>query len=257
VTIKRAKLVGLTIVPSHAMVKVTAVEPGPEGNVEPNTIRTVPRGEEPFFLQVTNPDATTGGTRTEFKRIKQEDIDKATAALTASLTTAFDAQVADPNLPGDASTVFAETKALGAPVFSIDPTTLVGQEVDAFDLAATASGTVVAVDTAPVQTVAEARITSSVDPGYALIDGSGHFEPAPAEIVDGIITFPAVVTAREVLVLDTAAIKAEIMGKPIDQARQILATYGESQLTVWPDWVGTVPTLDSRVEVTTSDGATP
>ena len=257
VTIKRAKLVGLTIVPAHGTVKVTAVDPGPDGNVEPNTIRTVPRGEEPFFLQVTNPDATTGGTKTEFKRIRQDDVDKAIAALTASLTASFDEQVADPNLPGDASTVFAETKALGAPVWSVDPATLAGKEVDAFDLAATAEGSVVAVDTAPVQTVAEARITSSVDPGYALIDGSGHFDPAPAEIVEGVITFPAVVTAREVLIVDTAAIKAEIMGKPIDQARQILATYGESQLTVWPDWVGTVPTLDSRVEVTTSDGTTP
>jgi hypothetical protein len=257
VTIKRAKLVGLTIVPSHATVKVTAVDPGPDGNVEPNTIRTVPRGEEPFFLQVTNPDATTGGTKTEFKRIRQDDVDKAIAALTASLSAAFDEQVADPNLPGDAGTVFAETKALGPPVWSVDPATLAGKEVEAFDLAATASGTVVAVDTAPVQAVAEARITSSVDPGYTLIDGSSHFEPAPAEIVEGVITFPAVVTAREVLVVDTAAIKAEIMGKPIEQARQILGTYGASQLTVWPDWVGTVPTLDSRVEVTTSDGAAP
>jgi len=257
VTIKRAKLVGLTIVPSHGTVKVTAVDPGPDGNVEPNTIRTVPRGEEPFFLQVTNPDATTGGTKTEFKRIRQDDVDKAIAALTASLAAAFDEQVADPNLPGDASTVFAETKTLGPPVWSVDPATLAGKEVDAFDLAATAEGTVVAVDTAPVQTVAEARITSSVDPGYTLIDGSGHFDPAPAEIVEGVITFPAVVTAREVLIVDTAAIKAEIMGKPIDQARQILATYGESQLTVWPDWVGTVPTLDSRVEVTTSEGGAP
>jgi hypothetical protein len=257
VTIKRAKLVGFTIVPSEATVKVTAVDPGPEGNVEANTITTVPRGEEPFLLHVTNPDATTGGTQTEFKRIKQEDVDKAIAALTASLTSAFDEQVADPNLPGDASTVFPETKTLGPPIWSVDPTTLAGQEVEAFDLGATASGTVVAVDTAPVQTVAEARIASSVDPGYALIDGSSHFEPAPAEIVEGIITFPAVVTAREVLLLDTAAIKAEIMGKPIDQARQILATYGDAQLTVWPDWVGTVPTLDSRVEVTTSEGASP
>ncbi len=257
VSVKRAKLVGFTIVPSQATVDVTAVDAGPAGNVEPNTIQTVPRGEEPILLRVTNPDATTGGSRTEFKRIKREDVDKAIAALTASLAAAFDAQLADPNLPGDASTVFPETKVLGAPVYSVDPATLVGQEVEAFDLAATASGTVVAVDTAPVQTVAEARITSSVDAGYALIDGSSTYEPAPAEIVEGTITFPAVVTAREVLVLDTAAIKAEIMGKPLDQARQILATYGEAELTVWPEWVGTVPTLDSRVEVTTTDGATP
>ena len=41
------------------------------------------------------------------------------------------------------------------------------------------------------------------------------------------------------------------MGKPLDQAREILATYGEAQLNVWPDWVGTVPTLDTRVEVFT------
>ena len=67
----------------------------------------------------------------------------------------------------------------------------------------------------------------------------------------GVITFPVVVTARQQLVLDPEAIKQEIMGKPLAQAREILATYGESDLTVWPDWVGTVPTIDSRVEVST------
>jgi hypothetical protein len=113
----------------------------------------------------------------------------------------------------------------------------------------------VAVDTTPVQTVAEARIASSVEPGYALIDGSGKVEPAPAEISDGVITFPVVVTAREVLVLDADVIKGEIMGKPLAQARDILASYGDAELTVWPDWVGTVPTLESRVEVTVSGDA--
>ena len=76
--------------------------------------------------------------------------------------------------------------------------------------------------------------------------------PAPAEISAGVITFPVTVTARQVLLLDPDAIEAEIMGKPLEQAREILNTYGESQLTVWPDWVGTVPTIESRVDVTTS-----
>jgi hypothetical protein len=255
VTVKRAELVGLTIVPSKATVKVTAVDAGPDGNVEPNTIRTVPRGEEPFFLQVTNPEATTGGSHTEFTRIKQEDVDKATAALTERLTAAFEERLVDPSLPGDAATVFPETKVLGAPVYAVDPATLVGQEVETFELAATASGTVVAVDTSPVQTVAEARIASSVEPGYALIDGSGKVDPAPAEISEGVITFPVVVTAREVLVLDPDVIQREIMGKPLAEARDILAGYGDAELTVWPDWVGTVPTIESRVEVTVSGDA--
>jgi hypothetical protein len=252
VMVPPAELVGLTIVPARRSVGVTAVDAGPDGNVEPNTITTVPRGEEPFFLKVTNPEATAGGSRTEFPRIRQEDVDTASAALTDQLTDAFDERLDDPDLPGDTATVFPETKSLGVPAFEVDPATLVGQEIEAFELAATASGTVVAVDTTPVQTVAEARIASSVDPGYVLIDGSGQVVPAPAEITDGVITFPVVVTAREVLVLDPDAIEREIMGQPLTQAREILATYGEAELTVWPDWVGTIPTLESRVEVAIS-----
>jgi hypothetical protein len=249
VTVKAAELVGLTIVPSRASVNVTAVDAGPEGNVQPNSITTIPRGEEPFFLKVTNPEATTGGKRTEFQRVKQEDVDAATAALTQELEAKFEDRLDDPDLAGDAATVFPETKALGAPVFDVEPATLVGQEVETFELKATNAGTVVAVDTTPVRAVAEARIQSSVSPGYELIDGSGRVDPAPAEISNGVITFPVVVTARQLLVLDTDAIEREIMGKPLAQAREILATYGEAQLDVWPDWVGTVPTLESRVEV--------
>jgi hypothetical protein len=252
VTVAAAELVGLTIVPARATVRVTAVDAGPDGNVEPNTITTIPRGEEPFFLKVTNPDATTGGSRTEFPRIQQEDVDTAMAALTEQLTAAFDERLDDPDLPGDTATVFPETKAFGRPVFGVDPETLVGQEVETFELTASGSGTVVAVDTTPVRAVAEARIASSVDPGYTLIDGSGQVVPAPAEISNGVITFPVVVTARQVLVLDPNAIEREIMGKPLEQAREILATYGDAELTVWPEWVGTVPTIESRVEVMTS-----
>jgi hypothetical protein len=256
VTVPPAELVGLTIVPSHASVGVTAVDAGPEGNVEPNAVRTVPRGEEPFFLKVTNPDATSGGKHTEFPRVTPEDVDKATAALTDQLDAAFEERLADPNLPGDEATVFPETKALGTPVFGVEPGTLVGQEVETFDLSATNSGTVVAVDTSPIEAVAEATIESSVTAGYALVEGSGQVDPAPAEISDGVITFPVVVTARQVLQLDPDAIEREIMGKPLDQAREILATYGQADLKVWPDWVGTVPTLESRVEVRASDPET-
>ena len=255
VTLPPAELVGLMIVPSQKTVGVTAVDAGPEGNVEPNTIRTEPRGEDPFFLDVNNDDATTGGKRTEFPRVQQEDVDKAVLALTEQLTTAFDERLDDPDLPGDTATVFPETKQLGAPVFGTDLDSLVGEEVETFELAATASGTVVAVDTTPVQAVAEARIASSVDPGYALIDGSGQVVPAPAEISNGVITFPVVVTARQVLMLDPDVIEREIMGQPLGQAREILARYGEAELTVWPDWVGTIPTIESRVEVSTTEPA--
>ena len=235
--------------PSRASVTVTAVDAGPEGNVAPNSDPDRPARRGADFLKVSNPEATTGGKHAEFPRIQQEDVDAAVAALTAELAAKFEDRLDDPDLPGDAAQVFPETKALGAPTFTVEPATLVGQEVETFELKATTAGTVVAVDTAPVQAVAEARIQSSVKPGYQLIDGSSNVDPAPAEISGGVITFPVVVTARQVLQLDPAAIKPEIMGKPLAEAREILATYGEARLSVWPDWVGTIPTLDTRVEV--------
>jgi hypothetical protein len=249
ITVPRAELVGLQIFPASATVDVTAVDAGPEGNVEPNTILTIPRGEDPLTLDVTNPDATTGGAREEFPRITQEDVDAAVAALTTALDATFRDQLDDPALVGDGTTVFPDTATLGPPTFDVDLATLVGQEVDGFDLSASAQGTVLAVDEAPVQAVAEGNIDASVEPGYQLVEGSSVIDPEPAVVENGVVTFPVVVTARQVLGIDPAAIEAEILGKPLAEARTILARYGTVQLSVWPDWVGTVPTFDVRVEV--------
>jgi len=249
IRVPSAELVNLTVVPSYASVAVTAVDPGPEGNVAANTIRAVPRGEG-LFLLVNNPDPTAGGTRTEFIRVKQADVDAAATALTDQLTAAFTDRLNDPDLSGDGATVFPETATRGEPVFGQDLEALVGQEVETFDLSATLNGSVTAVDAAPVQLIAEARLASSVDDGYRLVDESSVITVDPAVVSGGTISFPVVVTARQVRELDPAAIEAEILGRPVAEARTVLESYGDVDLVVWPDWVGTIPTLDSRVEVT-------
>lgn len=253
ISVPAAKLVfgeDTTVVPSSVDVAVTAADPGPEGNVEANTITTVPRGEEPLFLKVNNPDPTAGGTRTEFIRVKQDDVDAAVTALTDQLVAAFTDRLDDPDLSGDGATVFPDTATRGEPVFEQDLEALVGQEVETFDLSATLSGSVTAVDAAPVQLIAEARLASNVDDGYRLVDESSVITVDPAVVSGGTIWFPVVVTARQVRELDPAAIEAEILGRPLAEARALLETYGDVDLVVWPDWVGTIPTIDSRVEVT-------
>ncbi len=249
ITLARAKLVNLQIFPSSASVKVTAVNAGTDGNVEPNTILVIPRGEDPLTLDVTNPDATTGGKRDEFPRVAQADLDKAMAALQTQLTTEFAARVADPALAVDGTTVFPETAVLGEPTFSVDPASLLGDEVATFDLGASANGTVLAVDETAVEVVAAADIASHVEPGYSLVDGSSSVNPSPGVVESGVITFPVTVTAKEILTIDPEAIEAEIRGKSLAEAQTILARYGTAELSVWPDWVGTIPTLDARVDV--------
>jgi len=101
-------------------------------------------------------------------------------------------------------------------------------------------------------TVASADIATHVEPGYALVDGSSEVSPAQGVVEGGVITFPVTITARQVLQLDTAAIESEIRGKPLAEAQTILQRYGTPELSVWPDWVGTIPTIDARVDVRSS-----
>ena len=88
------------------------------------------------------------------------------------------------------------------------------------------------------------------------MDGSSVIDKSLGQVEDGVIAFPATITASQVLLIDPAAIEAEIRGKSLADAQAILDGYGQAELAVWPDWVGTIPTLDARVEVRMAeDGA--
>ena len=256
ITIAAAKLVGFTIIPSSASVAVTAVDPGTEGNVQPNAITTEPKGEEPLFLDVTNPDETSGGKRDTFPRVTQADVDAALETLTTTLTTDFQARVDASDLAPVDVTAFPETATMGDPVWSVDPETFVGTEVERFDLGGTVGGTVLAVDTAPLESIAAARLAANVGAGFQLVSGSSEIKVDPAVVDGAAITFPVRATAREVAVLDPDSIAAEIRGLPLADAQAILDTYGESRLSIWPEWVTTIPTMDGRL-ILTVDGPTP
>ena len=249
VTVPRANLVGLTVFPGRITVTVTAVEPGLGGNVEPNTIVVVPRGEDPQALKVVNPDSTSGGTHEEFPQVSQADVDGALAQLRTSLDQAFQDRLADPSIAAPGATVFAETASLEEPTPTVDPTTLVEQEVESFHLGLAASGTVVTVDPAPVAAIAGELIRSNVEPGHQLVADSVEVEVGQPVVSGRTVAFDATATASQVAVLDADELKAMVLGKPLDAARSILSPYGDVELTAWPDWVGSVPSLADRVDV--------
>ncbi len=250
VTVPRADLVGFTVFPKSATVKVTAVKAGLEGNVEPNTIVVIPKGEDPISLDVVNPDETGGGKHDEFPQVSQKDVDAALAALEPQLQAAFAARLADPSIAKPGATVFPETGVLGVPVPTVDPATLVDQEVPSFELGLNASGTVTTVDPGPVETVVAERLRATIDQGHRLVENSIKVAVQPAVVSGDQIEFPATATATQVAILDADALKAMVVGRPLAEARSILEAYGAVQLEAWPDWVSTVPTLDGRVTLT-------
>jgi hypothetical protein len=250
ILVPRAELVGLTIFPARATVGITAVDGGPEGSVEAGTITIVPNDENGLFLKVTNPEATSGGARQEFTRVTQQDVDAAIASLDTALQAQFQEKLADPSLAAGGATVITSTGVLGETTATVAPESLVGQEVATFDLGLSATGTVLAVDTAPVTTIAEQALTAAVDADHQLVAGSTNIDVGDAQVVGGSVSFPVTATAQQIALLDPAELTALVLGKPIDEARRILEPYGDVELSVSPDWSGSVPGFESRVNLT-------
>ena len=250
ITVPRADLVGLTVFPGRATVGVTAVQPGIAANVEPNTIVIVPKGEDPQALKVVNPDATTGGTHDEFPKVVQADVTAALKKLSAALDAAFQTRLDDPSIAAPGATVFRETAVRGDATPSIDPATLVDQEIAAFQLGLSATGTVISVDPSPISALAEQKFRASVTAGHELVAGSINVTVGAASVSGQVVSFPATAAGQQIAELDPAALKALVLGKSLDDARAALAAYGDARVTTWPDWVGSIPTIDSRVSLT-------
>jgi hypothetical protein len=242
-----------TIVPSTSSVAVEALAAGPDGNVDNNTITTVPKGENKRLLQVTNTKATTGGASTHTTVISSQDVDTAKAAIDAALHADLERQLGDRTGVPVGVTLFPETKAVGDTTYGTDPATLVDTEAADFQIAATAEATVIAVDPAPLSSVAEARLRSKVTTGWTLLPGSIASEVGVPSAAGEVISYPVSVHGTQVRAFDQAALVNEIKGLVVGEARVRLLDYGDVDISVWPDWVSTIPTHTDRITFTIGD----
>jgi hypothetical protein len=239
-----------TLQPSTATVAVQAVQPGPDGNVGVGAIDNVPKGENKNLTKVTNSQPTTGGAHTETPQVSQQDVDAAMAALTTALRGDLDTKVRDATGVPAGTVLFDETKTLGTPAPSVDPATLVNQQVATFDLGLTATGTVLGVDPTPVTSVAEQRLATQVGDGWQLASGSTHIDVGQPTATGDVVSFPVTATATRTRVVDHDAVLRQIQGLVLAQARAKLEAYGQVQITLWPDWVSTIPTNADRISLT-------
>jgi hypothetical protein len=257
VTVPRAQVNGTTIQHGVVEVGVRAVKDGPDGNVGRGEITQVPDSLSTLQVSVDNPNATTGGKLDEFPQVAQEDVDGALAQLGKELEAQFATAMADPPGLPDGSAAFPETAQLGEAIPTVDPTTLVGQELETFPLEVTATGQVLAVDASPLEQIVRERLTASITEGRDLVEGSLEVAVGSAVVRDGTISFPVTGIAQEIQRIDTNALKASIMGRTRDEALGILAPFGTVELTLWPDWVSSIPTIDQRVELTVAPNDAP
>lgn len=236
-----------------AEVAVKAAKRGPAGNTGADTITNIEKGYDRLQVRVTNPQPVSGGTRDILKRVTKDDCEGAVAALRTELGAAFATQLAGAPTPG--MTLFPESGALGRIALDTPCDTLVGTTVaaDAFSLTASTTATALEVDTTQLEAVAAESFRINADPGMRVdastIQATMAGDP---EVSESAVIFPLGITARVQLTVDPIQIREEIAGKGVDEARSILARYGEAVLQVWPDFIPTVPNDPGRIGLTIS-----
>ena len=73
--------------------------------------------------------------------------------------------------------------------------------------------------------------------------------PGDPTVSNGEVAFPVTARAARVRILDPAELLALIKGRSVEDARTLLAEFGDVAITPWPDWVTTIPGIDSRVTI--------
>ena len=65
--------------------------------------------------------------------------------------------------------------------------------------------------------------------------------PGDPTVTGGEVSFPVTARATRVPILDPAKLLALVKGRTVDEARAILAQFGDVVITPWPDWVTSIP----------------
>jgi hypothetical protein len=237
--------------PSTGSVGVEAVVSGPGGNVGNNTIVVIPKGGRNLF--VTNPEATTGGSHTESPEVSQADVDTAKAAIEAALVTLLDQQVAAGTGVPAGVTVFVETRAVGEATYEADPGTLVGTLAPEFTLSAAAQGTALGVDPAPIAGIAESRLRARVTSGWTLLAESITPLVGSPTVVGDVVSYPVTIAGTQVHDVDEAALVTAIKGLVLAEARTRLGAFGDVEVSLWPDWVTSIPKREDRITLSLGD----
>jgi hypothetical protein len=233
--------------PSEVEVPIEAVAAGPEGNVDAGTITETSLSE--FGISVSNPEPTEGGDRQETPIVTQADYDAAAIDLQNRLSGELARQLRDPAIVPEGLTLFAQTGGLGSVEFRPAADAIVGSSVPEFELTGVTTAHALAVDETLVEDVTVARLAASAPEGMALWPDSVRAETGTGMERGDAIDYAASATGTAYSVIDPASIAERVRGLSVSEARSILEAYGTVSVTVWPDFVGTLPEDDGRIDV--------
>jgi hypothetical protein len=254
---------------AHRRVGIIALEPGPEGNVQPLTIKAI-EGDISSRVEVINDTPITGGAVRPVPVADDDDFDRLRAQMIVKMQEdALAALVAELE---EGEFIPAETVDVRVMAQHFDQVIDQQSEIVSMRMEVVARGLV--VDGKAMETLAEALLVQSTisrNPGMEtreLIPDSLRVEQVGAVSVDdsrlayGIkramfeLRAEGMVTHR----IDQEQVKRALRGKSIEEASvwlmEELALRSEPRISMMPEWWERIPYLPARLDLVISSGRT-
>lgn len=241
-------------------VPVEAVIGGPGGNVGAGRIT---RGPSPNDYVVENREATAGGEVKKFPVVKREDYLAATAGqrLASAKNDRAQAKLADWRTRPPAGH-YVVPRVYTTEATSIDPeSTVVGKEVETFEVVFTFVATAFAVPNEEPRQTAVERLSAAVERGFTLDEPSA--QPAVALVDDpsqtGTIAWDVTISGSALADINIDNVRRALAGRGKDEVEAVLesAAVRLETVVVEPGWWPRMPLLDSRIQVVPVPGGSP
>ena len=229
---------------------VRAVQAGRRGNVAAETVTRVPDALAEQLIRVTNPEPMTGGDRRETRVVAAEDYDAAVAELIEQLDGRLAQALADPETTPRGLTVYPDSAQIGRATAEPASGAVVGGASESFSVAVSAPASVLAVNELLVEQVIVEQLRALVPPTSELLATTVQVSHSPGELTGATISFSASADGSAHRILDRDALVAEIRGRTVDEAREIIGRYGRAELSIWPDFIDRVPDQPARINLT-------
>jgi hypothetical protein len=239
-------------------VPVRAERKGRDGNVPRGTIRELnPTLGKLLVVDqgggVTNVRPTSGGDEEQVRFVTEADYRRAQNTLQRELNAKLDEELEDPLNQYPGYTLYRDTAKLGEVTFQpVEEEVVDHNGLESFELAAVANATALAVeDQVLANTALEAFHLKGVPPGTTVAPETVRPEIGPGvwDEKSGTIRFPVHVEGMSYDQLDQAELRSRLTGKTISEAEQILAEYGEGEVSVWPDFLPVLPSADRQIRI--------
>lgn len=235
-------------------VPVEAVVGGPEGNVGAGRIT---RGPSPNDYVVENREATAGGEIKKFPVVKREDYLAATSAsrLAAAKNARAQAKLGEWRTAPPPGT-YVVPRVYTTDATSIAPeSSVVGKEVQVFDVPFTFVATAFAVPNEEPRRTAIERLDEAVERGFTLDGPSIRLEPEPRLVDDpsqtGVIAWDITISGSALASVNVDNVRRALAGRAPDEVPALLEPAGVrlEAVVIEPGWWPRMPLLDSRIQV--------